>query len=195
MQTIIQRFVIASLALCALGLAQPASAGCANDLTEPPTAPITPLPAACQTLGPLHLGMTREQMIAAMGLPDQVLDTGAYRGAVYVFPRQLGPVQQDGFKTVIYVHVDAVGSIQALLHDGKIVSLHMQTSPIRPMPFKVGGIAVEQPVSALLGKVKTPARWNAAHDIALFAPYPIAVQVDTGSQRIRGITIATTTVH
>lgn len=191
----IRRFAIATLALCAAGAAQPVLAGCAGELTAAAAAPITSLPTACQTLGPLHLGMTRDQMIAAMGLPDQMVNSGDYRGAIYVFPRRLGPVQQGAFKTTIYIHVDAVGSIQALLHDGKIVSLHMQTSPLRPMPFQVGGIAVEQPVDALLQRVKTPARWNAARDIALFAPYPIAVQVDPSSQRIRGITIATTTVH
>lgn len=194
----LERFAIAVLTLGAMGVACAAPtthAPCAAELTAGATAPITTLPMACQTLGPLHLGMTRAEMIEAMGVPDQIVDSGPYRGAIYVFPRSLGTGVQSAFKKTIYIHVDAVGSVQVLLDAGKVVSIHMQTSPLRPMPFKVGNIALEQPVDALLREIKTPARWNAARDIALFAPYPIAVQIDPGSRRIRGITIATTSVH
>lgn len=186
--------VSAAVALCLLAAPRPAIAGCSAELAAGGQAPVLPLPPDCRALGPIHLGMSAAELVAALGPPDQLVTSNdGLHGAIYAFPRHVGSRYQKGFKTVIYFHKDVAGEIQAVLQDGKVISIHASGNSGEAVPYSVGGIAIGQPLDELLRNAKTSPRWNATQSHAMFVPYPLDVQVDPRTRQIRGITIATGT--
>ncbi|MGH8215129.1 MAG: hypothetical protein ACREPZ_05515, partial [Rhodanobacteraceae bacterium] len=185
---------VSAAVLCLFAVPRPAVAGCSAELAAGSQAPVLPLPSECRALGPIHLGMSAADLVAALGPPDQLVTSDAgLHGAIYAFPRHVGSRYQKGFKTIIYIHKDVAGEIQAVLQDGKVVSIHVSGNSGEAVPYSVGGIAIGQPLDELLRNVKTPPRWNATQNHAMFVPYPLDVQVDPRTRQILGITIATGT--
>jgi hypothetical protein len=182
--------VSAAVVVCLFAVPRPAIAGCSSELAARSEAPVLPLPPECRALGPIHLGMSHAALVAALGPPDQLVTSDDLRGAIYAFPRHIGSRYQKGFKTIIYIHKDVTGEIQAVLQDGKVVSIHVSGTSGEAVPYSVGGIAIGEPLDELLRNVKTRPRWNEAQNHAMFVPYPLDVQVDPQTRLIRGITIA-----
>lgn len=184
--------VSAAAALCLFAAPRPAIAGCSAQLAAGSQIPVLPLPPECRALGPVYLGMSTSELVTALGPPDQLVTSNdGLHGAIYAFPRHVGSRYQKGFKTVIYFHKDVAGEIQAVLQDGKVISIHVSGNSGEAVPYSVGGIAIGQPLDELLRNAKTSPRWNAAQNHAMFVPYPLDVQVDPRTRQIRGITIAT----
>ena len=186
--------VSAAAVLCLFAAPRPAIAGCSTELAAGTGIPVLPLPPECRALGPIYLGMSASELVAALGPPDQMVTSNdGLHGAIYAFPRHVGSRYQKGFKTVIYFHKDAAGQIQAVLQGGKVISIHVSGNSREAVPYSVGGIAIGQPLEELLRNVKASPRWNATRNRAMFVPYPLDVQVDPRTRQIRGITIATGT--
>lgn len=183
--------VSAAAVLCLFAVPRPATAACSTELSANSQAPVLPLPPACRSLGPVRLGMSQAELIAALGPPDQLVTSEGLDGAIYAFPRYEGSRYRQGLKTVIYIHRDLAGEIQAVLQNGKVVSIHVSGNSGEAVPYSVGGIAIGESIDELLRTAKTQPRWNATQNHAMFVPYPLDVQVDPRTRQIRGITIGT----
>lgn len=175
-----------------LGVARLACADCASELTVHAVEPEQPLPPACRAMGPLHLGMSRAAMLAVMGTPDNanVPEPEPDMSVVYVFPRDLRvrlrehPVHRAAFD-------NSLAFIVVTLHAGKVAMIHAFDDGVPPsIPYTVGGIALQEDVSALLSKVAVTPLWNRPKDSVGLYPYPLRVGVDTDSNRVMGMSIS-----
>lgn len=180
-------FVIASLLISA----RAASADCASELTSVNSNASLPLPAACRSLGPIHLGMVRAEVITVLGKPDRDITEPASLVMEYRFPRQSAPSPHRDSEMLAGTRRRA-GVIRLVLVADKVVNIEAGASSSDVIPYTVGGISIGEPVPELLRRVRAKPAWNSTRDNILFTPYPIEVEVVPSKRnRVSRITIAT----
>lgn len=171
--------------------ARTAVAGCASELTSSDMGANLPLPPACRSLGPLHLGMSRVEVLKVLGPPDRQITEPASLAFEYWYSRHLdrhwhgkseSPSNASGHS----------GSIQVVFVEDKAVNIQATAPSSGVIPYTVGGIAIGEPVPQVLNHIGTWPQWNGVRDNILFRPYPIEIGVVPSTyHRVTRITIST----
>lgn len=183
------RCIISALAF---GGAQVAVAkpDCASALVPRSGVGSVPLPAACQSMGALRIGMPAAEVLKMLGAPDAGRHWHGVSEMVYVFPRNLAQTLRKHPATKQYFWSRA-GVLRIFLKADRVVTLDSYSPSAMPMPYSVTGVAIGADVGQLLGEARLKPSWNASGDNAFFAPYPLEVSTDEGRSHVTGVTIAT----
>ncbi|MBZ3488985.1 secreted signal peptide protein [Xanthomonas perforans] len=191
-----------SLLFCGLllfGLVAPPSRAASNDgkacsralhLTFITSASATTLPAACAHIGPLALGMRKQQVLAALGQPD-VTHTDAVDpnrlSLLYLYPRDIkAQLAQHPRRAVVQ------GELAVGLRNDRVSNLIAFADQRAPLPFHLHGHPVGTHINRILQTIGGSPQWNASRDYVQFSAMPLGIDVDPDTLAIVGLNIATT---
>ncbi|WP_254458347.1 outer membrane protein assembly factor BamE [Xanthomonas sacchari] len=168
-------------AACTLALHQ-AFAGSSNTAT---------LPSQCARLGPVALGMRKQQVLAALGQPDITRSDAAHPdtlSVVYLYPRGLNPLlaQQPRPAAALTYSQLAV----RFRHD-RVTNLIAFANPDAPLPFDLLGQPAGIHIDRVLQAIGGQPQWNASRDYVQFAAMPLGLEVDPDTSAVIGLDLAT----
>ncbi|WP_369933162.1 secreted signal peptide protein [Xanthomonas tesorieronis] len=150
----------------------------------------TALPAACTRIGPVALGMRKQQVLAALGQPDVTRADAAHPQAlsvVYLYPRELNAQlarQPRAAGTLAH------SQLAVRFRDDRVTNLIAFADPNAPLPFDLLGQPVGTHIDRLLQAIGGQPQWNASRDYVQFAAMPLGVDVDPDTSAIVGLNIA-----
>ncbi|OAX55723.1 hypothetical protein [Xanthomonas graminis] len=150
------------------------------------------LPAPCTHIGPVALGMHKQQVLALLGQPDITRADAEHPdtlSVMYLYPRD--------FKAQLARHPRPVGTLvysQLALRfrNDRVINLIAFADLKVPLPFDLLGQPVGTHIDRLLQAIGGNAQWNASRDYVQFAAMPLAVDVDPDTSAIVGLNIAAT---
>lgn len=184
---------VAGALLLALLSTHCAYAQCVNQLVAAGNAAFVPLPPSCRAIGPVKLGMTKRELFALLGTPDNQYRDGAHNDMlVYVLPRNLNAALARHPRTRQYFDAHEVEA-SVRVHADRIVFIGVtgvRSSPVAR--YGMGVMSVGGRVAALTQILKVQPIWNNSHDTFNLFPYPIFITTMPyhGALRITGISIA-----
>ncbi|WP_369975758.1 secreted signal peptide protein [Xanthomonas bundabergensis] len=146
------------------------------------------LPAPCRRIGPVELGMSKQQVQAALGQPDALRSDDAHpdtSSAVYLYPR--GFNAQLARKPLAADRLD-YSQLGLRFRNGKVVNIVAFANPKAPFPFQL--LAPAADAGSVLKRIGGQPQWNASRDYVQFAAMPIGLNVDPDTSRIVGLDIA-----
>jgi len=148
------------------------------------------LPNACTHLGPLALGMTRSQVMAAMGAPDKernTKDRPDTADLLYVYPRDLNaqlarrPVATDQI---------AYSQLRVRIQQDKVTAISTFADAKAPLPFALLGRPAGTKIDGLMAELGGHPQWNASRDYVQFPSVPLGLSVDPDTAALIGVDIA-----
>ncbi|SFD97223.1 secreted signal peptide protein [Paracidovorax konjaci] len=148
------------------------------------------LPATCRHIGPVALGMGRQEVSAALGPPDVVRTDAAHPGTVrvvYLYPRGLNaqlaarPRPAGAFR---------YGELALRFRDGRVTNAMAYAPPGVAFPFDLLGDAAGAQVGAVLQAIGGQPQWNASRDYVQFAAMPVGIDIDPATSRVIGLGVA-----
>ncbi|PKV12866.1 secreted signal peptide protein [Xanthomonas prunicola] len=150
------------------------------------------LPIACTRIGPVALGMRKQQVLAALGQPDVTRTDAAdpdRLSLLYLYPRDFkAQLAQHPRPTGALVHSElAVG-----FRNDRVSNLIAFADPKAPLPFDLLGQPVGTHIDRILPAIGGSPQWNASRDYIQFAAIPLGIDVDPDTSAIVGLNIATT---
>ncbi|WP_372381270.1 secreted signal peptide protein [Xanthomonas sp. NCPPB 1754] len=187
--------------LLLFGLVAPPSRAAGNDgkacsralhQTFTTSASATTLPVACAHIGPLALGMRKQQVLAALGQPD-VTHTDAVDpnrlSLLYLYPRDIkAQLAQHPRRAGTLVQ----GELAVGLRNDRVSNLIAFADQRAPPPFHLLGHPVGTQINRILQTIGGSPQWNASRDYVQFSAMPLAIDVDPDTLAIVGLNIATT---
>ncbi|MET4674703.1 secreted signal peptide protein [Luteibacter sp. ME-Dv--P-043b] len=160
----------------------------ANDTVD--TSAHATLPDACTHLGPLALGMTRSQVLAAMGAPDKERTAKDHPGTadlLYVYPRDLNA--QLARKPVTADQI-AYSQLRVRIQQDKVTAISTFANAKAPLPFALLGQPAGTKIDGLMAALGGHPQWNASRDYVQFPSVPFALSVDPDTAGLVGVDIA-----
>lgn len=148
------------------------------------------LPAPCTRIGPIALGMRKQQVLAALGQPDITRADAAHPQTlivVYLYPRELNAQLA---RHPLAAGTFAYSQLAVGFRDGRVTNLIAFADPKVPLPFDLLGQPARTPIDRLLQVIGGQPQWNASRDYVQFAAMPLGVDVDPDSSAIVGLNIA-----
>ncbi|MBV6895119.1 secreted signal peptide protein [Xanthomonas euvesicatoria] len=193
-----------SLLFCGLllfGLVAPPSRAASNDgkacsralhLTFITSASATTLPAACAHIGPLALGMRKQQVLAALGQPDvthiDAVDPNRL-SLLYLYPRDIkAQLAQHPRRAGTLVQ----GELAVGLRNDRVSNLIAFADQRAHLLFHLLGHPVGTHINRILQTIGGSPQWNASRDYVQFSAMPLGIDVDPDTLAIVGLNIATT---
>lgn len=148
------------------------------------------LPAPCTRIGPVALGMRKQQVLAALGQPDVTRADSAHPqtlSVVYLYPRE--------FNAQLAQHPRAAGTLvhsqlAVGFRNDRVTNLIAFADPNVPLPFALLGQPAGTHIDRLLQAIGGRPQWNASRDYVQFAAMPLGVDVDPDTSAIVGLNIA-----
>ncbi|MCC8469937.1 secreted signal peptide protein [Xanthomonas phaseoli] len=156
------------------------------------SASATTLPAACAHIGPVALGMRKQQVLAALGQPD-ITRTDAVDPSrlslLYPYPRD--------FKAQLAQHPRPAGTLAhgelvVGFRDDRVSNLIAFADPKAALPFQLLGHPAGTHINRILQTIGGSPQWNASRDYVQFPAMPLGIDVDPDTLAIVGLNIATT---
>lgn len=154
------------------------------------SASATTLPAACTRIGPIALGMRKQQVLAALGQPDVTRADAAHPqtlSIVYLYPRELNAQLA---RHPLAAGTLAYSQLAVGLRDDRVTNLIAFADPKVPLPFDLLGQPAGTPIDRLLQAIGGQPQWNASRDYVQFATMPLGLDVDPDTSSIVGLNIA-----
>ncbi|MFC6841651.1 secreted signal peptide protein [Xanthomonas theicola] len=148
------------------------------------------LPAPCRRIGLVELGMSKQQVQAALGQPDALRTDDAHpdtSSAVYLYPP--GFNAQLARKPLAADRLD-YSQLGLRFRNGKVVNIVAFANPKAPFPFQLLAPAADADADSVLKRIGGQPQWNASRDYVQFAAMPIGLNVDPDTSRIVGLDIA-----
>jgi len=150
------------------------------------------LPPSCTRLGPVALGMRRQQVLAALGQPDITRRDTAHPdtlSVVYLYPRGFGAqlAQQPRPAAAL-----AYSQLAVRFRHDRVVNVIASATPGVPLPFDLLGQPVGTHVDRVLQAIGGQPQWNASRDYVQFAAMPLGLEVDPDTSALVGLDIAAT---
>lgn len=148
------------------------------------------LPAPCRRIGPVELGMSQQQVLAALGQPDATRTDDAHpdtSSAVYLYPRRFNA--QLARKPLAADKLD-YSQLGIRLRGGKVVNIVAFANPKAPFPFQLLAPSAAADAGRVLKQIGGQPQWNASRDYVQFAAMPIGLNVDPDTSRVIGLDIA-----
>lgn len=148
------------------------------------------LPDACTHLGPLALGMTRSQVLAAMGAPDKERNPKDHPGTadlLYVYPRDLNA--QLARKPVAADEI-AYSQLRGRIQQDKVTAISTFANAKAPLPFALLGRPAGTKIDGLMAALGGHPQWNASRDYVQFPSVPLGLSVDPDTAGLAGVDIA-----
>ncbi|UXA52196.1 secreted signal peptide protein [Xanthomonas prunicola] len=150
------------------------------------------LPVACTRIGPVALGMRKQQVLAALGQPDVTRTDAADPGRLsllYLYPRD--------FKAQLAQHPRPAGTLvhselAVGLRNDRVSNLIALADPKAPLPFDLLGQPAGILIDRILPAIGGNPQWNASRDYIQFAAVPLGMDVAPDTSAIVGLNIATT---
>ncbi|KAB7766374.1 secreted signal peptide protein [Xanthomonas maliensis] len=150
------------------------------------------LPNACKRIGPVTLGMSKQEVMAALGQPD-ITHTDAKDpdtlSIAYLYPRE--------FKAQLVQHprpVDTLvySQLTVRFRNDRVINLVAFANMKIPLPFNLLGQPVGTHIDRILQAIGGEPLWNASRDYVQFKDLPLAMDVDPDTSAIIGLGIADT---
>lgn len=156
------------------------------------SASATTLPVACAHIGPVALGMRKQQVLAALGPPDVTHADAAdpsRLSLLYLYPR--------GFNARLAEHPRPVGTLvhgelAVGFRKNRVSNLIAFADPKAPLPFKLLGHPVGTHLNRILQAIGGNPQGNDSRDYIQFPAMPLGLDVDPDTFAIVGLNIATT---
>jgi hypothetical protein len=148
------------------------------------------LPEPCRSIGPVKLGMTRSEVLAALGHPDQERtsrDHPETADVLYVYPRDLNAQLARNPLPADKINYSQLG---VRFQDGKVTNIVTFANLKAPLPFKLLGRAAGSDIGDILKEMGGSPEWNASHDYIQFQSMPIGLSIDPATSGIVGLDIA-----
>lgn len=150
----------------------------------------TALPESCRAIGPIKLGMSTTEVLAALGQPNKrtaVKDHPENVDVVYVYPRDLNAQLARNPVSADKIHYSELG---IRFHEGQVQNIAVFSNIKAPPPFKLLGRAVGSDVGGILKDIGGSPEWNASRDYVQYPGMPIGISVDPATYGIVGVDIA-----
>ncbi|MCI2261768.1 outer membrane protein assembly factor BamE [Xanthomonas indica] len=150
------------------------------------------LPSSCTRLGPVALGMRKQQVLAALGQPDISRSDAAHPdtlSVVYLYPREFNAqlAQQPRPAAAL-----AYSQLAVRFHDDRVTNLIAVANPDVPLPFDLLGQPAGTHVDRVLQAIGGQPQWNASRDYVQFATMPLGLEVDPDTSALIGVYVAAT---
>lgn len=150
----------------------------------------TTLPDTCRAIGPVKLGMSKTQVLAALGRPDKEITTRDHPenlDVVYVYPRDLNAQMARNPVPASKMYYSELG---IRLDNGVVKNIVIFANVKAPPPFKILGHAIGSDIGGILKEIGGSAEWNSSKDYVQYQMMPIGISVDPDTQGIVGLGIA-----
>ncbi|UYC10617.1 secreted signal peptide protein [Xanthomonas sp. CFBP 8445] len=150
------------------------------------------LPPPCGRLGPVALGMRKQQVLAALGQPDITRSDATHPdtlSVVYLYPRGFNAqlAQQPQPATAL-----RYSQLAVRLRNDRVTNLIASASPDAPLPFDLLGQPAGTHIDRVLQAIGGQPQWNASRDYVQFAAMPLGLEVDPETSAIIGLDLAAT---
>ncbi|CBA16397.1 hypothetical protein [Xanthomonas albilineans] len=148
------------------------------------------LPAPCRHIGPVALGMRKDEVLAALGQPDATRSDAKHPDTLrvmYLYPRDFKarlaqhplPLQMLGFT-----------SLTVSFRNDRVINVDIFVCLSVPLPFDLLGKPVGTHVDRILQAIGGSPQWNASRDYIQFSAMPLSLEVDPDTSAIVGLDIA-----
>ncbi len=150
------------------------------------------LPSPCTHLGPVALGMRKQQVLAALGQPDITRRDAAHPdtlSVVYLYPREFNAqlAQQPRPAGAL-----AYSQLAVRFRHDRVVNLIALANPTARLPFDLLGQPADTRIDRVLQAIGGQPQWNASRDYVQFAAMPLGLQVDPDTSALIGLDLAAT---
>ncbi|WP_045767638.1 secreted signal peptide protein [Xanthomonas albilineans] len=150
------------------------------------------LPAPCRHIGPVALGMRKDEVLAALGQPDATRSDAKHPDTLrvmYLYPRD--------FKAQLAQHplphlTLGCTRLAISFRNDRVINVNIFASVSVPLPFDLLGQPVGTHVDRILQAIGGHPFWNPSRDYVQFAAMPLSLEVDPDASAIVGLNIADT---
>ncbi|KAB7766371.1 secreted signal peptide protein [Xanthomonas maliensis] len=148
------------------------------------------LPAPCRHIGPVTLGLQKDEVLAALGQPDATRGDAKHPDTLrvmYLYPRDL---KARLAQHPLPLEMVGVTSLTVSFRNDQVINVDIFASVSVPVPFNLLDQPVGTHVDRILQAIGGSPQGNSSRDYIQFSAMPLSLLVDPDTSAVVGLDIA-----